>query len=298
MLGIGHVGAISVMEEMSMVDEISYYVGSSAGSIVAALMACGATTEFLRKQLYDMDLSSLLDDSFGVVRDIGRLVSKYGWYKGDALRKWMHDALLALTGNGEITLAEAYNHAGRKKKLTIMMFSMRTRTTIGASFLTKPDLPIAEAIRRSASIPVYYQTRRNVASYGEHDADMFVDGGLIDNYPMHVLREDGLSDDEILGIKLITSAELEERYYEEKTGLPAVHAMPKSIVDYLMLLIEILRDQALKSHVRAGDWALTIPVDVGTLSSTNFSITRKEQEWLYQQGVIAAQQYLKIKIET
>jgi NTE family protein len=82
--GIGLVGAISVIEEAGY--EFINVAGTSAGAIVAALLAAGYTAAEMKEIITELDLSTLEDPTlFMRIPIAGPLISeavKDGLYKG------------------------------------------------------------------------------------------------------------------------------------------------------------------------------------------------------------------------
>jgi len=97
---------------------------------------------------------------------------------------------------------------------------------------------------------------------------------------------------EILGLKFVSTGDVNVRD-EGQPGIPEEDkGAPKNIVSHLSMLFDILRKQALKVHVHENDWVLSVKINVGTLSSTNFDMTEAEKEWLFQQGVEGVNTYV------
>ena len=118
-LGVAHVGALKRLNELGKF-EYEYYAGSSVGAIIATGMALDASYEFIERLVARVDFNVLLDDTpyDANVLDILRLLRKYGWYKGEALKELYRSFIHDLTGNGDITMLEAYNLTGKFLLLT------------------------------------------------------------------------------------------------------------------------------------------------------------------------------------
>ena len=89
----------------------------------------------------------------------------------------------------------------------------------------------------------------------------------------------------ILGFKFISTNDID--HVTVKSFAP-----PKNVVEYLTTIVEILRQQALRIHVDETDWMLTVKIDVGKLSSTDFDLTKEQKLWLDQQGKKAVDKYI------
>ena len=114
--GIGHVGAVCRMEQAGW--QFADTAGSSAGAIVAALLAAGYTGKELKKELETLDYMRFkgmdLPDYFGAPGRMFSLIRSLGIYNTDDLEDWM-DELLDQKGMRRFGDVEA---AGRMLKIT------------------------------------------------------------------------------------------------------------------------------------------------------------------------------------
>lgn len=290
-LGIGHLGVLSRLEELGIrVEQFKYFAGTSAGSIVASALACGGSIEFIINILHELQFENFKDDDCGILRDSYRLWKWFGWHKGKYLEKWAYNTLGAITGNPAITFQEVYEQYGNYLVIPVMK---NYETTIYYNKNTTPDMPIFKAIRRSAGIPLFYQADIDETidsdddsdKEGDNQYDMYVDGGVLDNFPFHTLEE-FLETDQILGLKLMSRTQLHELNHGVHTS------PPKNILEAAMKLITALRNQALRLHIKEKHWVNTIKTDVGDMQSTDFGLTLKQKEWLLNQGREAANNFL------
>jgi len=285
-LGCGHVGALEVLSSEGILDGITHFSGSSAGSIISASLACKIPLDIIKEELLKVDFNSFKDDSFGYILDIVRLCSEFGWYKGDALETWFGDMLQKHVGSSEITLKEVFEKYGTF--LIITTVDVNKGKCVYMSWKTHPDLKLKKAVRRSSGIPVFFKA--------DHEKDIkgiihyFIDGGTLDNYPINSLNDE-LDPSQVIGIKLISTLEL---YEIDNIHIPIDDLPPDNFVHFVRILIAMLHNQALKVHIKEGDWKRTIKVDVKNISSTNFAICDKEKMFLIEQGKNASIDFLKL----
>jgi len=280
-LGIGHVGALTRLSEIGGLKKITHVTGASVGSILAAAFGCGATIEYVQNIMFGLNLASFKDSSKCLIKDLYRFIKKYGWYKCDAVENLAGDVMKDLTGNPDITFLEAYNKFGIK--LTIVYLSVNYSKTRYANYITQPNLKIKTAVRWSASIPAFYQA--SWVTRPKNTPELFVDGGVTDTYPIHVLKEQNCPLKSILGFKLCSYVEFNEYKEDMKEEVEEVdEGAPKNVYTYIMKLIAIVHNQALRYHVHTEDWKVTTKIDIGTLTTTDFNITEEQKTWLYNQG--------------
>lgn len=287
-LGIGHVGTLSEWEKMGGYQSITHVCGSSVGSILAAAIAAKASVPFMKETIFGLNMKQFADDDYGFFRDIYRLYKKWGWHAGDAIEEWAEKLMFQLTGNPKITMEQLYDL--NKIHLTITYFSYRYRKTKYADHTTQPDLCVAEAIRMSSSIPIYYQAVwRKFLNKNQQDVlDAIADGGTMDNFPIGILHRQGIPDEKIMGFKLCSTEELnadEEEDYD--------YGLPNNAKDAITVLIEAMREQAMRVHVHKNDWKLTVKIDCANLSATNFSMTDEQKNMLFSNGKRAMRDYAK-----
>lgn len=141
---------------------------------------------------------------------------------------------------------------------------------------THPNVPIVESVRESSSIPLYYcPVLRNGC--------MYVDGGLLDNYPIQKLY-DYLPKDQVFGIKLISN---------KNSSTQLTSKVPTNVVEYMAKIIKMLHNQAAKVHIDEDDWKRTIKVNVGSINPIDFNLNIEQKNWLVNQGEIAAKIFFK-----
>lgn len=287
-LGLAYVGAIKRLEELHVVKRIKTFAGSSAGSIVAALLACGAKSEWLQKKIH-MDYQILKDDSWGIIRDIKRLVYEYGVYKGDSLLEWMGNLFKELTGNADITFKQVYEKYGNTLIVTVSDLNIsdvkylshkkiKRSGTQKIISMVVPDMPIRNALRMSMSIPLFYRAVT-------YEGDVYVDGGLLNNYPLNLFENQM---EEVLGLKLLSS--------DEGSKYPMEGFMKRipisGIKEYVTTLINCVRNQALKIYDVPDAEKVSVVINVGKLSFVNFALSDEEKKYLVENGYIAVDDWM------
>jgi NTE family protein len=189
-LGVAYVGVIRALAETGVLGDLTHFSGTSAGAIVASALACKATPDFIMTALKEADFNSFLDDSWGFIRDLYRLITKHGWHRGDAFSEWYGDIMKKLTGSKDITFAEAHERFGTT--LVLVTWNNSNRCPIYLSYENYPDMPIRKAVRMSMSVPLLFQS-----CWMEVDGNQVecMDGGVADNMAIQVFdRRDRCSD--------------------------------------------------------------------------------------------------------
>jgi len=274
-LGIAYLGALKELFADGSIDAFDCFAGSSAGSLIAILLACGADYDFMYNTIWDFDISKLKDRTwFG--EDIIRFVSKFGFYKGDRLMQFIEDTLFRLIGIRNPTFSQIMSLTGNKLVITGANVSRNTVEYFTPG--THPDMSAALAVRISCSIPYFFKPVKL-------EGDYYVDGGVLDNYPIHFFdRNECFANTRTLGLKLISNEDL-----KAESGL--IDPI-RNIKDFTASLINCMHNQAQKVHVKKGDWDRTVCIHTGDLSYIDFDITMDEKRTLMEAGKRAIYQYI------
>lgn len=293
----GTYGALEVFDEHNLIEQAKYLIGSSSGSFLAGALGCGIKIKDVREMLMQTDFNKFLDDSWGIGRDTYRLFTKFGWYKGDYIEEWFGKALSKWAGSSEITFQEAFDKTG-----IVVVITTTDMTTGEIVYMNKdntPNLPIKKAVRRSTSLPFIFKpdyATENVELYEDGATRIqqlkrcYVDGGMIDNYPIYYFDTD-VEHQEVVGFKLMTTSELSEvtnPYVDPTDPQP-----PTSLRDMLLRLIILVMNKNFKIHIPQKDWERTIKIDTENHSSIDFDVSTEDREWMIEQGRKAATQYLQ-----
>ena len=155
--GFAHVGVIAVLEEAGFKPQI--VVGTSAGSMVAALYATGKTSAQLQQTALNMEEVAITDWMLPIV---GR-----GMFRGDALARYVNDLV-----------------AGRLiENMAIPLGIVATDLHSGQAVLFQRG-DTGTAVRASSAVPaVFVPVKINGREY--------VDGGLVSPVPVRFARQMG-----------------------------------------------------------------------------------------------------------
>ena len=160
--GIGHVGAVCRMEQGGW--QFADLAGSSAGAIVAALLAAGYTGNELKKELETIDYMRFkgmdLPDHLGLIGKSISLLFSLGIYNTDYLESWLN-GLLSRKGIHSFSDVE---RLGRKLNITASDLTEKRLLIFPEDlevFTDEPkEFPISLAVRMSVSIPVFFEPVR------------------------------------------------------------------------------------------------------------------------------------------
>lgn len=221
--GGGFGGVAEFLEATKVSPQIEVAAGSSVGAMFVTLFALGYTAKEIREEMINLDLRLLQDkespgllESSGIpdllqgfipkdkktgelpvsIESLAELVlgKNLGIWKGDALLSLAERLIARKTGKPDLTFRELaeLNKANPNvfKKLILTGTNLTTKDTEYYSAEEWPDMPIADAVRISASfpgafMPVTKPILKRIDNEGNPEYSMGVrsDGGLRENLP-------------------------------------------------------------------------------------------------------------------
>ena len=185
--GIAYVGAVQVLEEEGVYPRhVRRVAGTSSGSFLAAMLAVGCRADELARLLFETDLAAVMRDArFGMVSGVINMFTIYGLNPGARLLDFLGDRLRERTGSEDVTFRQVLERCGRE--LCVPVTNLTRMCTEYCHPKTTPDMPVRLAVGMSMSLPVLmvpYRIRRQRAG-GLAEADLYTDGGLLCNFPVH-----------------------------------------------------------------------------------------------------------------
>jgi NTE family protein len=298
--GIGLVGALKSFEENGY--EWKNISGTSAGSIIATLVAVGYSSEEIKKLMLQLDYKKIVDKSgfnIPIFSNTLNLFFKKGIYKGDYLKNWIDEALSSkfkLTNRKKVTFGDLIipGEAGillnnskykRKYKLHIIATDISRGKMlilpedIADYGINPDDLEVSLAIRMSISIPYFFQPV-NLYNVHANKKSFIVDGGVLSNYPVWIFDVNGVPRWPTIGFKLGGNNELRE------------HKIT-NILNFTSSIIETMLEAQDDIHIREMDYLRTVKINTLDIKTTDFNISNQKIMDLYNSGESCASEFLK-----
>ncbi|QKG54141.1 patatin-like phospholipase family protein [Hymenobacter sp. BRD67] len=239
------------------------------------------------------------------------MLRQYGWYRGDQLTKYLCELVGRQTQRPNLTLAELHQLAqaqpGHYRDLYTTGTNLTRQCTQVFSYETNPTMRVADAVRISMSIPLYF--RAVLLDADDHviqgkpkagqPVQVLVDGGLLANYPLHLFDQPrylpaGLppgtaANPETLGLRLDRDEQI--ALDTLPTGRPAL--APYDIHDFSSY-IGALYTVALENLNPAlpPDWPRTISISTRGFGPKVRRISADEKEQLIESGKLGVQVFL------
>ena len=198
--GAAHIGVLKAMERVGIMPD--FVAGTSAGSIVSALYACGYSGEDMERVVMSARASDVLDYEVSfchlfrmtvkALLDFLDIPSSWmppapmGFIKGNRLESWIH----------ELTNGKTFEET----RIPVAIIALDIDTGNEIVFGSRPTLsalaelyprallaegePLSVAVRASTAIPVVFRPRK-------YKGMNLIDGGVINNVPADALRKMG-----------------------------------------------------------------------------------------------------------
>ncbi len=198
--GIAYGGALAELEKQGVLAGIRRVGGTSAGAIQAALLAVGYSPQEIIEVVNQTPVQRLNDGRLIFFGGSTRLVKQYGWYRGDQFTKYLGELVQRKTQNPNLTLGQLHAlvqaNPTRYRDLYTTGTNLTTQRVQVFSYETHPDLRVADAVRISMSIPLYFRAvlldkQGHVVRQPTkgQEVDVLVDGGLLANYPINLFDD-------------------------------------------------------------------------------------------------------------
>ena len=184
--GISTLGALQYAFDRKIIGEVDQYVGTSAGSICGYLLAIGYTPSEIMVYLCTNQVMEEIDPI-----DFVSLAKGKGAISFNFISKELEKMTLSKVGR-QLTLKELHDNLG--KTLVCITYNVTKSRMEEVSYKTYPELPCLLAIQMSCTIP--FVLERFV--YLDQE---YVDGGVVNNYPVDVAERWG---DRVFGIALMS----------------------------------------------------------------------------------------------
>lgn len=264
--------------------KIKGIAGTSAGAIVAGLIAIGYKPAELLDIMKHLNFNKLFHDDNGPITDAYDFITSYGLCKGQTLIDLLGKLIRDKTGNEDYTLEDLYREKG------ITLVTVTTNLNCSCSIYMYPGNPIKQysnvaikdAIRMSAGIPFAFEPIT-------YNGDLFVDGGVLDDYPIHVFDGKFPGDPEarlnlcppnpyVLGLKIMPNNELLNYQLAERCNISGFYEYVDSFIN--TCLIDGDRRVMIPSF-----WLRSIIIITPNYSITKDNLTIEQEKQLIELGI-------------
>ena len=173
--GIAYIGALKYLDELKTKEDlkvdinIQEILGVSVGSIVGLLYILGYTYDELVDEIVSKNLSDLKQFR------IKNFLQRYGFDSGIRIVNWIETLIIGKGYSKDITFADIYTNFGINFRVVATNLNKYKTEVFDKN--SSPSLRVIRAIRMSIGIPLVFTVTK-------YRSDCYVDGGLINNYPI------------------------------------------------------------------------------------------------------------------
>jgi NTE family protein len=303
--GTGLVGALTALTSAAEPYTFHRVAGTSAGAIVASMLAAGYDTAAMNTIMTGLDFSKF-QDNHGIfarhLEQIGEglgLVLHEGLFLGEFLHDWIKQTLAARNVHTWADLKDDDPGSSlppeQRYKLVVIVSDvsrgrmLRLPWDYGPLLGVDPDIqPVADAVRSSAGIPFFFRPFHMAANPDVtrgHGEILCTDGGMLSNFPVSVFdRTDGQPPRwPTFGVKL--SARLSPA---QGTWDPDADAI--QLAKSLLTTMQKAHDQIYVDQPSVA--SRTIFVDTTGYNATDFNLTLADKQKLFNSGLTAGEKFL------
>lgn len=297
--GVKGAGLAGAVHELRVPYRFHRIAGTSAGAIVAALVAAGLE-ERLEDLTVETDFASFLDHGalgswLGLLGQSLDMLLREGIYAGESLHRWIRDQLAEA---GVVTFGDLRQPGAtwrtpveQRYRLVVIVSDVSRGRMLRLPWDCErllgcdPDtLPVADAVRASASIPFFFRPWRIPVApdlaHGRREL-VLTDGGMLSNYPI------GLFDDEMdhptIGVKLSARMPLAQQHWRDVDD-------PLTLAKALVTTMTNAHDQIYVDQASVS--SRTVFVDASGVSTTDFELSDEQKSGLFRSGREAARRFL------
>ena len=307
--GLAYPGALEVLEQKGILQNIENVAGSSAGAIAGLVVSLGYSSHEIDSVLQTLKIGEFNDGKFffGKIR---RIKKEYGMYKGDAFETWISHLIESKTGNSNLTFQDLHDlHLLDKnfKDFYCTGTNISKQRLEVLSWKTFPEMKLKTAVHISSCIPFYFVPVAIDGSGNEisskdsaQDFDYYVDGGMLCNYPISIF--DSCSDggnpltceslvlnQQTLGLKLERGDQIKE-FDEGKTQIAPYHI--KNMKQYSSAVMNLIMETINRRNPDlSNERGRTIYISYGDISGRPRKVSIKEKDFLYINGKVAANNF-------
>lgn len=278
---IGFVGAVCRMEKEGF--EWVQLAGTSAGAIVASLLAVGYNGIEMKKIISGFDYLKLLHkDTIQSAPFLGKplgILFEKGFYKTDKIESWLNDLFIV---KGKTKFKHLYRN--NKSRLRVIASDVTNKNMIIFPDdlidygLNPYEFDIARAVCMSISIPIYF-TPKILETKSKEQKSYIVDGGVFSNFPIWIFDVEGIPRWPTFGFKFDN---------------PEINIkMKQNSFTYFKDLYESLIDTTDEKYLNNKDSVRTITIPTQNIRPTQFNINDLQSQKLFLSGYNSTDVFLK-----
>lgn len=272
--GIAYCGVLKALHEAQQRGQVTIDIQRICSVSVGALFGMAIAIGYSYTELMD----ELMTKDFEYLKDIrlSTFLEQYGFDTGERMIGWMETLMYKKGFVKDTTFLEL--HARTAIWFQVYATCIHTNSLQTFDYTMTPHVPITAALRMSMSIPLLYAPMN-------WEGHLFVDGGVVDNYPIKMVGENL---DSTLGCMLVSHVPV-----SGKRTIGNLQEYMTAVMSSLMAQNELYNKE------KYSTCTVSIHVDDFGIMDMNMD-TQKRQE-LVERGYTAAKRFIaqryKIKVD-
>ncbi len=231
----------------------------------------------------------------------------YGFFEGEFFRDWLINHInkklgILLTEKGwdasTLTFRELHELRGEHPQLGLLdLFVVACNITKSDtetfSWQTTPDVIIVDAVRASMGFPLVFKPTFMYIKNAQdkrvkrHPKDLFVDGGVLKNFPMKIFDTGQRKNPRTLGLKLDSSEEINSVLFNKYTN-----SYPTGIFSYGKMLYGLTSQAQLIEHKEEKDKFRTVYINTDGVDTLDFNMNEKQIALITTSGRLGAEIFI------
>jgi NTE family protein len=171
--GFSFIGCLKALEELNILKNIKAIAGTSVGALFSFLILIGYKSYVLEKIFTQIKIDDFQNFEFL------NFSNNFGFDNGNKIILFLTKLLKEKELDQNITFLQLFEKTNIKFIVTGTNISKQK--IVYFNYETYPEMKILEALRITMSIPLVYE-------YVKFNNDIYVDGGLLDDYPIDYFR--------------------------------------------------------------------------------------------------------------
>lgn len=251
--GISILGAIKYLEDNNIIENIDTFIGTSIGGIICILLILGYRSTDIYKFSELFNMNEIMEIN------INSIFTKFS-INDDNIFNIIYDKLLESKNiDPNITLIEFYKKT--KKKIICSTVCLTTKKIEYISYENYPDLSLKLLYKMTSAIPLLLPP----VNYNDK---IYVDGGLIDNFPISIIDDSKLHN--VIGI------DLKSDYYKK--------IEINNIINYFITIMQILSLRLVQNFNDEKYKNIIYTINIELNNPFNFNLTKEIKKELFYKG--------------
>ena len=301
--GIAHVGALEVAEHLGY--RWDHVAGTSAGAIIASLVAAGYNAQELHAIMQEINYSRFAAEphyDLLHITEVSNLLTQGGLHDGSYIETFVREKLQArgIHTFSDLLIQGQQQHPDlfQRYRLTVIVSDITQGRIVRLPqdahlYGIDPNaLDVARAVRMSASIPFFFIPLQLTDANGVQSC--IVDGGLLSNFPLFLFEHTSNIQTTALptfGFQLVDTSQRHAFGNDGNNSNDSNMSNDGNVpcgIDMLKALMSTMLSAHDKLYINNNAFARTIAIPTHGIASTQFDLTQEQAHQLYESGKTAA----------